>query len=67
MKTLEELHRAYMREKDIDNAFEAQQINEYYNSTDDDIAELAQWKPVAKPKVSINEIIKMRGGQNDKR
>lgn len=67
MKTLEELHRAYMREKDIDNAFEAQQINEYYNSTDNDIAELTQWKPVAKPKVSINEIIKMRGEQNDKR
>lgn len=66
MKTLEELHRAYMREKDIDNAFEAQQINEYFDCTDD-IAELTQWKPVAKPKVSINEIIKMRGGQNDKR
>lgn len=67
MRTLEELHRAYMRDKDIDNDFEAQQINEYYCCTEDDIVELTQWEPVAKPKVSINEIIKMRGGQNDKR
>lgn len=67
MRTLEELHRAYMRDKDIDNDFEAQQINEYYCCTEDDIVELDHWEPVAKPKLSINEIIKMRGVQNDKR
>ena len=54
MTRLDELHQAYMREKDIDNDFEAQQLNDYYCCTEDDIVELVDWHPVAKDKEKIN-------------
>ena len=46
MPTLEELHNDYMRARDLENDYEAQQINEYCN-TEDDIVELNHWKPVS--------------------
>lgn len=52
MPTLEELHNAYMKSRDLDDNYnieddyEAQKINEYYNSNDE-VVEL-HWKPVAK-------------------
>ena len=46
MTTLDDLHRAYMR--DLENDYEARQTNEYCN-TGDDVVELESWSPVAKP------------------
>jgi hypothetical protein len=45
MKTLDELHRAYMRDKERDY----EEISEIYCNTEDDIVELNNWHPVAKP------------------
>ena len=56
MPTLEELHEAYMKSRDdfdnynVDEDYEAQKINEYYN-TEDDVVELQHWKPVAKKNI----------------
>ena len=47
MTRLDELHNAYMKSRDLENDYEAQQINEYYCNTSDDIAELSHWKPVS--------------------
>ena len=69
MKTLDELHNAYMKSRDLENDYEAQKINEYYCNTEDDIVELhwepvsnnfddpeeIHWKPVAKKRVEENE------------
>lgn len=47
MPTLDKLHNAYMKSRDLENNHEAQKINEYYCSTSDDIVELDHWKPVS--------------------
>lgn len=51
MKTLQQLHDEYMRSRDtfdnynVDDDYEAQQINEYYN-TGDEVFE-PHWEPVS--------------------
>lgn len=51
MSTLEELHKAYMNSKDdfdnynVDDDYEAKQLNEYYNLTDE-VSEV-HWEPVS--------------------
>ena len=46
MPTLDELHNAYMKSRDLENDYEAQKINDYYCCTEDDIVEL-HWEPVS--------------------
>lgn len=46
MPTLEELHNAYMRSRDLEDDYEAQQINDYYNNGDE-VVELLPWKAVS--------------------
>ena len=46
MPTLDELHNAYMKSRDLENDYEAQKINDYYCCTEDDIVEL-HWQPVS--------------------
>ena len=46
MPTLDELHDAYMKSRDLENDYEAQKINDYYCCTEDDIVEL-HWEPVS--------------------
>ena len=54
MRTLEELHKAYMESRkddfdnyNIDDDHEAELLNDYYNTSDDDITEV-HWEPVSK-------------------
>lgn len=47
MPTLDELHNAYMKSRDLENDYEAQKINDYYCCTEDDIVELPHWQPVS--------------------
>ena len=59
MPTLDELHNAYMKSRDLENDYEAQKINDYYewkpvaDSIDD--PEEIHWKPVAKKHIEENE------------
>ncbi len=59
MPSLEELHSAYMKPKDLENDYEAQQINEYYDwkpvSDCIDDPEEIRWIPVAKKHIEENE------------
>ena len=64
MPTLEELHNAYMKSRDdfdnynVDDDYEAQQINDYYNSGDE-VSDV-HWQPVAKNVDLEKNIIKRK-------
>lgn len=69
MKTLEELHNAYMKSRDlednynVDDDYEAQQINEYCN-TKEDISDI-HWQPVARDK-SFTDLCKTLKNRQDR-
>ena len=64
MPTLEELHNAYMKSRDlednynVDDDHEAQQINEYCN-TKDDVSDI-HWQPVARDNEFEKQILKLK-------
>jgi hypothetical protein len=67
MPTLEELHNAYMKSRDLDDNYnieddyEAQKLNEYCN-TKDDVSDI-HWQPVARDTEFEKQILKLKAMQ----
>lgn len=68
MKSLEELHNAYIKSRDLEDNFnfdddnEIRKINEYYN-TDNEVVELTHWQPVARDVEFKKQVAKLKAMQ----